>query len=384
MLDYGLLHRHRHSKRGDRFAIIGLAILLTVSAACGRDAEPVETVAPIETPSAVTAAVDSAPAPSQFVPAAPPPTLSLLPSLSDMVERAKHSVVSIAVESVARGMFFDFTDDTTGSGIVLRSDGHILTNFHVVKDATKIMVGLPDGRTFEARVVGRDRLTDLTVLKIDVDNLETATFGNSDTLRAGDWVVAMGHALDLKGGPSVTLGIVSARGRTVETTQGSLFDMIQTDAAINDGNSGGPLVDLNGNVIGVNTAMLRQAQGIGFAVSSEVARRIADSLIERGRVVRPLIGLGGADLTQARANDLNLDSTNGIITTNMSRSGPAYKAGIRVGDVITQIDDTPTPNMAKFLTVLWTYDVGDIVEIVYVSNDGKHVTSVKLVERPSD
>lgn len=377
-------HRHRHGKHGDRFAIIGLAILLTVSAACGKDAEPVETVAPIETASAVTAPLDSAPTPSQFVPAAPPPTLSVLPSLSDMVERAKHSVVSIAVESVARGMFFDFTDDTTGSGIVLRSDGHILTNFHVVKDATKIMVGLPDGRTFEARVVGRDRLTDLTVLKIDADNLETATFGNSDTLRAGDWVVAMGHALDLKGGPSVTLGIVSARGRTVETTQGSLFDMIQTDAAINDGNSGGPLVDLNGNVIGINTAMLRQAQGIGFAVSSEVALRIADSLIERGRVVRPLIGLSGADLTQARANDLNLDSTNGIITTNMSRSGPAYKAGIRVGDVITQIDDTPTPDMAKFLTVLWTYDVGDIVEIVYVSNDGKHVTSVKLVERPSD
>ena len=355
-----------------------------MSAACGKDAEPVETVAPIETASAVTAPLDSAPTPSQFVPAAPPPTLSVLPSLSDMVERAKHSVVSIAVESVARGMFFDFTDDTTGSGIVLRSDGHILTNFHVVKDATKIMVGLPDGRTFEARVVGRDRLTDLTVLKIDADNLETATFGNSDTLRAGDWVVAMGHALDLKGGPSVTLGIVSARGRTVETTQGSLFDMIQTDAAINDGNSGGPLVDLNGNVIGINTAMLRQAQGIGFAVSSEVALRIADSLIERGRVVRPLIGLSGADLTQARANDLNLDSTNGIITTNMSRSGPAYKAGIRVGDVITQIDDTPTPDMAKFLTVLWTYDVGDIVEIEYVSNDGKHVTSVKLVERPSD
>jgi S1-C subfamily serine protease len=352
-----------------------------VSAACGRDAEPVETLAPAETAPPVIVAQESAPAPSEFVPATP---LSVLPSLSDMVERAKHSVVSIAVESVARGAFFDFTDDSTGSGIIVRPDGYILTNRHVVQDATKIMVGLPDGRTFEATVVGRDQLTDLTVLKIDADNLEAATFADSDMLRAGDWVLAMGHALDLKGGPSVTLGIVSARGRTVETTQGSLFDMIQTDAAINDGNSGGPLVNLDGNVVGVNTAMLRQAQGIGFAVSSEVARRIADSLIEQGRVVRPLIGLTGADLTLSRANDLNLDSANGIITTNMSRSGPAYKAGIRVGDVITHIDGAPTADMAKFLTVLWTYDVGDIVEIQYVSDDGKHVTSVKLVERPGD
>jgi len=379
-----LWHRHRQSKRGGSVAIIGLAILLTVSAACGRDAEPVETLAPAETAPPVIVAQDSAPPPSLTTSAAPLQTLSVLPSLSDMVERAKHSVVSIAVESVARGAFFDFTDDSTGSGIIVRPDGYILTNRHVVQDATKIMVGLPDGRTFEATVVGRDQLTDLTVLKIEADNLDAATFADSDMLRAGDWVVAMGHALDLKGGPSVTLGIVSARGRTVETTQGSLFDMIQTDAAINDGNSGGPLVNLNGNVVGVNTAMLRQAQGIGFAVSSEVARRIADSLIERGRVVRPLIGLTGADLTVSRANDLNLDSANGIITTNMSRSGPAYKAGIRVGDVITHIDGAPTADMAKFLTVLWTYDVGDIVEIQYVSDDGKHVTSVNLVERPGD
>ena len=384
MSGYELWHRHRQSKRGGSVAIIGLAILLTVSAACGRDAEPVETLAPAETAPPVIVAQDSAPPPSLTTSAAPLQTLSVLPSLSDMVERAKHSVVSIAVESVARGAFFDFTDDSTGSGIIVRPDGYILTNRHVVQDATKIMVGLPDGRTFEATVVGRDQLTDLTVLKIEADNLDAATFADSDMLRAGDWVVAMGHALDLKGGPSVTLGIVSARGRTVETTQGSLFDMIQTDAAINDGNSGGPLVNLNGNVVGVNTAMLRQAQGIGFAVSSEVARRIADSLIERGRVVRPLIGLTGADLTVSRANDLNLDSANGIITTNMSRSGPAYKAGIRVGDVITHIDGAPTADMAKFLTVLWTYDVGDIVEIQYVSDDGKHVTSVNLVERPGD
>ena len=332
----------------------------------------------------VQAAVPGLAAQAGFVPAGSQ-NLLVLPSLSNIVEEVNPSIVSIAVEAVARGLFYDFTDDASGSGIVIRADGYVLTNFHVIKDATKILVGLPDGRAYDATVVGRDLLTDLAVLKIDARDLTVADFGDSDLLRPGDWVMAMGHALDLKGGPSVTLGIVSARGRTVETVQGSLFDMIQTDAAINDGNSGGPLVDLEGRVIGVNTAMLRQAQGIGFAVSSEVAQRIADSLIERGRVVRPLIGLTGRDLTQAMADEMGMDSADGIVTTHMTGTGPASQAGIRVGDVITHIDGTPTPDMATFLTILWTYDVGDVVEVRYLNaDDGENTTSVKLVERPSD
>ena len=308
----------------------------------------------------------------------------MLLSLSDIVEDVNPSIVSIAVEAVARGLFFDFTDEASGSGIVLRSDGYVLTNFHVIKGATKILVGLPDGRAYDATVVGRDLLTDLAVLKIDAEDLTVANFGDSDRLRAGDWVMAMGHALDLKGGPSVTLGIVSARGRTVDTVQGSLYDMIQTDAAINDGNSGGPLVNLDGRVIGVNTAMLRQAQGIGFAVSSEVAQRIAESLIDRGRVVRPLIGLTGRDMTQAMADEMGMDLPNGIVTTHMSGTGPAFKAGVRVGDVITHIDGVSTPDMATFLTILWTHDVGDEVEVQYLNSDGEKTASVKLVERPSE
>ena len=318
-----------------------------------------------------------------FAPAPVQRDLSGLLSLSDIVEDVNPSIVSIAVEAVARGLFFDFTDEASGSGIVLRSDGYVLTNFHVIKDATKILVGLPDGRAYDATVVGRDLLTDLAVLKIDAEDLTVANFGDSDRLRAGDWVMAMGHALDLKGGPSVTLGIVSARGRTVDTVQGSLYDMIQTDAAINDGNSGGPLVNLDGRVIGVNTAMLRQAQGIGFAVSSEVAQRIAESLIDRGRVVRPLIGLTGRDMTQAMADEMGMDLPNGIVTTHMSGTGPAFKAGVRVGDVITHIDGESTPDMATFLTILWTYDVGDEVEVQYLNSDGEKTASVKLVERPS-
>ena len=294
-------------------------------------------------------------------------------------------MASNAVESVSRGLLLDITDEGAGSGIVVRPDGFIVTNFHVIQNVDDIQVNLPNGKTYDARVVGRDRITDLAVIKIDAKDLPIATFGDSNTLKAGDWVVALGNALALKGGPTVTLGIVSARGRTIIPERGpTLYDLIQTDAAINEGNSGGPLINLDGEVVGISTATLRRAQGIGFAVSSSVAGPIIDSLIEHGRVVRPLIGLTGADVTPARANQLNLNVTEGIIVTLASTNGPAYNSGIRVGDVITKIDGTPTPDMARFLTLLWTYNVGDIVQVEYVSNRQTHVTSVELAERPPE
>ena len=314
----------------------------------------------------------------------PPATLASLPSISELVEKVKPAVASIAVESLTRGLFFDFTDEGAGTGMVVRPDGYIITNFHVIQNTNEIKVNLPNGETYEARVVGGDRVTDLAIIKIDAEDLPTVSFGESDSVKVGDWVVAVGNALALKGGPTVTLGIVSARGRTISTERGTLYDTIQTDAAINDGNSGGPLVNLDGEVIGINTAILRQAQGMGFAVSSSVATPIMNSLIEHGRVVRPLIGLSGADATPARANRLNLNLTGGVIVTRMSRDGPAYKAGIRVGDVISRIDGIPTPDMARFLTLLWTYNVGDTVEVEYVSAGETAVTVVELAERPPD
>ena len=156
-------------------------------------------------------------------------------------------MASIAVESVSRGLLLDITDEGAGSGIVVRPDGFIVTNFHVIQNVDDIQVNLPNGKTYDARVVGRDRITDLAVIKIDAKDLPIATFGDSNTLKAGDWVVALGNALALKGGPTVTLGIVSARGRTIIPERGpTLYDLIQTDAAINEGNSGGPLINLDG------------------------------------------------------------------------------------------------------------------------------------------
>ena len=320
----------------------------------------------------------SAPAPSQ-----PPGSLASLPSISTLVHEIEPAVASISVESVSRGMFFDFADEGAGTGVVIRSDGYIVTNFHVIQGANDIKVNLPNGNTYDARVVGRDIITDLAVLKIDEENLTIIRMGDSDDIHVGDWVVALGNALALKGGPTVTLGIVSARGRTLSTERGDLYDLIQTDAAINDGNSGGPLINLQGEVIGINTAIIRRAQGIGFAISSTAAQPIINSLIEHGRVVRPLIGLTGADVTPARANQLGLNVDEGIIVTRMTMDGPAYEGGIRVGDVITKLNDIPTTDMAEFLTLLWTFEIGQEIQVEYIHEGETQVTGVTLVERPS-
>ena len=362
--------------------------------ACGDSDDPLSgaVVEPIATSPPVAAAANVAPndVPSipQTIRANPSALrtdtkLGSLPSLAKLVDQVRPTVVSIAVESVARGLFFDFTDDGAGTGVIVRSDGYVVTNRHVIDAADSIMVSLASGDSYPARVIGTDKLTDLAVIRIEAQGLAAATFGDSDTLQVGDWVLALGNALALKGGPSVTLGIVSARGRTVKTEGAEeLYDMIQTDAAINDGNSGGPLVSLNGEVIGINTAILRQAQGIGFTVSSNVALPIIESLIDHGRVVRPLIGLGGRDVTPALASRYDLRVNEGIIVTSMTRNGPAYRGGIRPGDIIVALDQKSTPDMANFLTLLWTYEVGDRVDVEYITKDETRMATVELSERP--
>ena len=344
------------------------------------------TPAPTEVPPTVVPAV-SLPSPSQAAGSAngyqSPSGMLQLPSIADLVTGVQPAVVSIFVESVNQGLFFDFTDQGAGSGVIVRSDGYVVTNFHVIHDVVGIKVHLPDGKTYDAEVVGWDVVTDLAVLKIETeDTLPVIEWGDSDDMRVGDWVVAVGNALALKGGPTVTLGIVSARGRTVRTEREPLYDMIQTDAAINDGNSGGPLVDMDGEVIGISTAVERRAQGIGFAISSETCIPIIDSLIEHGRVVRPLMGMNGEDVTAAIASRLDLNVDEGVVITRISRAGPAFNAGLQVGDVILSLDGIPTSDMGKFLTLLWSYEVGNSVQIDYMRDNKQFEASVELTERP--
>lgn len=357
--------------------------------ACGSPAP-----APTHTPTPAPTVVPPTPTPAPTVVLQAPPIVSAflgspetsgngqLPSIADLVDSVEDEVASISVESVNRGLFFDFTDEGAGSGIIISSDGYIVTNYHVIHDVIAVKVDLPNGNSYDAEIVGWDVVTDLAVLKIEPEaDLPVVEWGNSDSMRVGDWVVALGNALSLKGGPTVTLGIISALGRTVPTERGPLYHMIQTDAAINKGNSGGPLVSLDGKVIGISTAMLGQAQGIGFAVSSETALPVIESLIEHGEVVRPSMEVSVEDVTPAISNRLGLNVKEGVIITRIVQRGAAFDAGLQVGDVITNMDGLPTKGVSEFLTMLWSYEVGDSVEIDYIRSNKLFETTVELAAR---
>lgn len=308
---------------------------------------------------------------------------TILPTIADIVRAVEPAVVSISVDILSRGIFYDFTDEGSGTGMIVRSDGYIVTNYHVIQGSKDIEVGLFDGNHYSAEIVGLDLLSDLAVIKIGANQLPTVAFRETDDIRTGDWVATIGNALGLKGGPTVTLGIISGLGRTIRTERGDLYNMIQTDAAINKGNSGGPLIDMDGEVIGINTAVYGGAQGVGFAVSSGVAKPIINSLIENGKVIRPLIGLSGMTNTPELSDRFGLGTSKGILITQIAPEKPAYNAGLIAGDVITALNDQQTDDMADFLTILWSYTVGETVKVDYISDQRPQSTSVTLMERPS-
>jgi serine protease Do len=223
-----------------------------------------------------------------------------------------------------------------GSGVIISQDGYILTNNHVIDSANKMTVTLNDGRQFQARLVGRDAYSDIAVLKIDAPNLKPANLGNSEKLRPGEWVVAVGSPLGFD--HTVTLGIVSALSRRIPDLNSNM-SFIQTDAAINPGNSGGPLVNLKGEVIGINTAVSGRGQNIGFATPIDKVREIANTLMAGKQVVRPWIGISMVELNPELAKHIGLPpATQGIVIAQVMQNSPAYRAGLMQGDVIQKVD----------------------------------------------
>jgi len=272
-----------------------------------------------------------------------------------------------------------FKQRSLGSGFIISEDGYIFTNNHVVEKAEEIVVKLSSGKEYKATVKGKDKNTDIALLKIEPDNgLPVVKFGDSSNLRVGDWVIAIGNPFGLS--QTVTAGIVSAKGRVIGA--GPYDDFIQTDASINPGNSGGPLFNLRGEVVGINTAIVAQGQGIGFAIPIDMAKEILPDLRTEGKVIRGWLGVSVQEITEDIAKNLKLKSVEGALVSDVFKGDPADKAGIKAGDVIVEIDGKSVKDTHELIRIVAGVTVGEKVKIK-VLRDGKPKTfTVAVTERP--
>ena len=281
--------------------------------------------------------------------------------------------------------------EASGSGFIVSKEGYILTNNHVVEDFDRLNVTLTDHRVFKAKVVGRDPTTDVAVIKIDGKDLPTATLGNDETARVGEWVLAIGNPLGLDF--TVTAGIVSAKGRGSSELQGlnrdayAITDFIQTDAAINPGNSGGPLVNARGEVIGINSAIASQTgyySGYGFAIPITLAKQVMDDIVEHGRVRRAVIGVQISPVSPEDASVAGLKDIAGVLVGGYSDDSPARTAGLEAGDVIIAADGKPIDRVSTLQRIIRGHEPGETVTVDVMRYGTKKTFKVKLAEAPNN
>jgi S1-C subfamily serine protease len=302
----------------------------------------------------------------------------------DAAERVGPAVVRVDVKHKARGRGRRRGPaGGHGSGFVFTPDGFLLTNSHVVEGASEIRAEIPDGRSVAATVVGDDPDTDVAVLRVDASSLPWAQLGESGALRVGQLVIAIGNPLGFQS--TVTAGVVSALGRSFRSITGRLIDdVIQTDAALNPGNSGGPLVDSRGQIVGVNTAVILPAQGLCFAVGIDTVKVVAAKLIRDGHVQRGYLGVGGQNMalepSAARALDM---PGGGVLVLNVEATGPAASAGVRPGDVIVALDGVPIAGIDDLHRVLSDDRIGRTLELTVLREGARNTLSVKPEARPA-
>jgi serine protease Do len=360
--------------------------------------------------------IQAAPSPSASAPSTAPvtaPVTSKIPasemrdSYADLISRVAPTVVTIRSQHMVSQTRMQGEDDLfrrffgdqmprgrqtpprpasgLGSGVIVSTDGYILTNNHVVNGAQKIRVDFTDGRTFEARVVGTDPPSDLAVVKIAANNLPTLPLGNSDQARVGDVVFAVGNPLGV--GQTVTMGIVSAKGRATGLTEGGFEDFIQTDAPINQGNSGGALVNTRGELVGINSQIMSPVGyniGIGFAIPTNMAQRVMDQLIETGSVKRGMLGVTVQGVDAEMAKSLGLTEVRGAIVSDVQADSPAAHAGLKPGDVILALDGTPIDSSNDLRNHIAPLGPSAEVKLSVLRDGRTREVTATLSELPSD
>jgi S1-C subfamily serine protease len=301
----------------------------------------------------------------------------------DIIEQVSKSVVNISTVKLVHNIFYQAVPiGGMGSGTIIDSKGLILTNNHVVGGAERINVTLWNNEVVEGTIAGSCAVHDIAVVKVKGKNLQSAQLGDSDKLRVGQRVYAIGNPFGLAGGPSVTSGVVSAINRTIESQRGLIENLVQTDASINPGNSGGPLVDVEGKVIAINTAIIPFAQGIGFAIPINAAKNCTNGIVTEGIAKRPWLGIIGLTITEEIARYYSLPLDHGVLVTKVSKGSPAKDAGMAEGDIILEIGNVETRQIEDLVREIHKRKIGEVARIFALRNSRERTFELNLSEAP--
>jgi len=306
-------------------------------------------------------------------------------AILDTIEKVSKSAVNISTIRLLHNIFYQAVPvGGMGSGTIIDPKGLILTNNHVVGGAQKINVTLSNNEVLEGSILGSCAIHDIAVVKVETQGrqLEAAELGDSDKIRVGQRVYAIGNPFGLAGGPSVTSGVVSAINRTIESERGLIENLVQTDASINPGNSGGPLVDVTGKVIAINTAIIPYAQGIGFAIPINSAKTCTDDIVVEGVEKRPWLGIVGLTLSREIARYYDLAADHGVLVTKVAAGSPAQTAGMMEGDIILEVSNEEVRRIEDLVNAIQRRRIGEIVRIFAVRDRREHFFELKLSESP--